>query len=498
MGPRQAVTWRFRTLSHSFDAIHGRKAPEAADALQAAELVSDSHRADPPPPSLAGHLYANALSPNASAAHAQARRWPYQSGIATFESTHRAPHVLASTPQTSSTATAPDNLDWLSPQPRLLNLAAPVPELRVEDFTAAALQPAPAPVPSASANDYIFTDGLSPPHAISSFSPFYDYPMDASVAHVHQVMPEFSKSSGPVSPVSMTEDVSVAMSPTATNSTTANSRKRKLSDVSLTAQPVQPANPQLPIRESSEEQDRYEGYTPRGKYSHKRTEDPPRNADGKMVCTFSSDCHGLTFERKCEWSKHMDKHDRPYVCRHKGCEKLQGFTYSGGLLRHEREVHKMHGGTKKALFCPHQDCKRSMGQGFTRKENLAEHIRRVHRRASNSDAASSPTAQQGNQVKPDDEIASETGLSPDAEADDVYGGAVGERRVAPAPSKRRRTSGTDGGGSVGGGGGETDEDDLREEIRRLRRENEEKDQRLKKLEEAVNALSRGQGAPTMV
>lgn len=353
-------------------------------------------------------------------------------------------------------------------------------------------------MPSASANDYIFTDGLSPPHAISSFSPFYDYPMDASVAHVHQVMPEFSKSSGPVSPVSMTEDVSVAMSPTATNSTTANSRKRKLSDVSLTAQPVQPANPQLPIRESSEEQDRYEGYTPRGKYSHKRTEDPPRNADGKMVCTFSSDCHGLTFERKCEWSKHMDKHDRPYVCRHKGCEKLQGFTYSGGLLRHEREVHKMHGGTKKALFCPHQDCKRSMGQGFTRKENLAEHIRRVHRRASNSDAASSPTAQQGNQVKPDDEIASETGLSPDAEADDVYGGAVGERRVAPAPSKRRRTSGTDGGGSVGGGGGETDEDDLREEIRRLRRENEEKDQRLKKLEEAVNALSRGQGAPTMV
>jgi len=80
----------------------------------------------------------------------------------------------------------------------------------------------------------------------------------------------------------------------------------------------------------------------------------------------------------------MDKHDRPYKCNVKGCEKLQGFTYSGGLLRHEREVHKMHGGTKKSLFCPFPDCKRSSGAGFTRKENLAEHIRRVHRRTSMS------------------------------------------------------------------------------------------------------------------
>jgi len=78
----------------------------------------------------------------------------------------------------------------------------------------------------------------------------------------------------------------------------------------------------------------------------------------------------------------MDKHDRPYKCNARGCEKLQGFTYSGGLLRHEREVHKLHGGTKKSLFCPHGDCKRSSGAGFTRKENLAEHIRRVHQRVS--------------------------------------------------------------------------------------------------------------------
>src|ERR1700760_2013430 len=77
----------------------------------------------------------------------------------------------------------------------------------------------------------------------------------------------------------------------------------------------------------------------------------------------------------------MDKHERPYKCEHTGCEKLQGFTYSGGLLRHQREVHKMHGGTKEPLFCPFENCKRNAGSGFTRKENLHEHVRRVHRRA---------------------------------------------------------------------------------------------------------------------
>lgn len=77
-------------------------------------------------------------------------------------------------------------------------------------------------------------------------------------------------------------------------------------------------------------------------------------------------------------SKHMDKHDRPYRCPHHSCGKLQGFTYSGGLLRHEREVHGKHGGPKAQLMCPHSGCKRNAGKGFTRKENLNEHLRRVH------------------------------------------------------------------------------------------------------------------------
>ncbi|KAI0597320.1 hypothetical protein F4775DRAFT_258379 [Biscogniauxia sp. FL1348] len=78
------------------------------------------------------------------------------------------------------------------------------------------------------------------------------------------------------------------------------------------------------------------------------------------------------------YSKHMDKHDRPYKCPAGGCEKLPGFTYSGGLLRHEREVHGKHGGPKNPLNCPHVNCKRHTGKGFSRLENLNEHLRRVH------------------------------------------------------------------------------------------------------------------------
>ncbi|KAI1416285.1 hypothetical protein F5Y13DRAFT_154987 [Hypoxylon sp. FL1857] len=110
---------------------------------------------------------------------------------------------------------------------------------------------------------------------------------------------------------------------------------------------------------------------------------PPRvvtkNQDGKLYCSFPG-CKetNKVFDRPCEWNKHMDKHYRPYKCTVPGCEKLDGFTYGGGLSRHEREVHGKHGGPKNALYCPHGNCKRHDGKVFTRMENLNEHLRRVH------------------------------------------------------------------------------------------------------------------------
>lgn len=111
----------------------------------------------------------------------------------------------------------------------------------------------------------------------------------------------------------------------------------------------------------------------------RRDRSPPRNAVGQICCDHS-DCAGkdVTFRRRCEWSKHMDKHERPWKCNEPGCETSPGFTYSGGLLRHQREVHRMYQSTRQPLFCPFPSCNRSSGTGFTRRENLEEHKRRRH------------------------------------------------------------------------------------------------------------------------
>jgi TATA-binding protein-associated factor Taf7 len=74
----------------------------------------------------------------------------------------------------------------------------------------------------------------------------------------------------------------------------------------------------------------------------------------------------------------MDKHERPYKCREPGCDKIRGFTYSGGLLRHQREVHKKNQSMGRELYCQYPNCNRSNSQPFTRQENLKEHIRRRH------------------------------------------------------------------------------------------------------------------------
>jgi hypothetical protein len=117
--------------------------------------------------------------------------------------------------------------------------------------------------------------------------------------------------------------------------------------------------------------------------AHPGESDPPKDANGRIYCYICTGESPQFFIRPCEWRKHMDKHERPHVCKYPGCSKLPGFTYSGGLTRHEREVHGKGAGAGR-LYCPHSTCKRSRSasqtkdRGFTRKENLAEHMRRVH------------------------------------------------------------------------------------------------------------------------
>ncbi|KAF3058245.1 hypothetical protein GL218_05845 [Daldinia childiae] len=162
-----------------------------------------------------------------------------------------------------------------------------------------------------------------------------------------------------------------------------------------------------------------------------------KNREGKFVCSFAGCTDDVkVFSRKCEWSKHMDKHDRPYKCLSSGCEKLAGFTYSGGLLRHEREVHNKHGGPKNPLNCPHGNCKRHEGKGFSRMENLNEHLRRVH---TPSDANNGPTVVE----LPEDELEENP--------------APLQQVVAPEKIGEKRKP----------------ETDLREEVKRLHQENQQ-------------------------
>ncbi len=151
----------------------------------------------------------------------------------------------------------------------------------------------------------------------------------------------------------------------------------------------------------------------------------------------------------------MDKHNRPYICEEPECDNIRGFTYSGGLLRHQREVHRQHGGPKASCMCPYKDCKRSTGVGFSRKENLNEHLRRCHQPQRDSQVESPAHTEDG----------------------------------PSRPRKRRRAVGDDEGEEEN----ERDEDhDLQREVKKLRRELAEKDERLKRLEKMMETLTRGQ------
>ncbi|OQV09685.1 hypothetical protein CLAIMM_13778 [Cladophialophora immunda] len=112
-----------------------------------------------------------------------------------------------------------------------------------------------------------------------------------------------------------------------------------------------------------------------------------KNVEGKFVCT-REDC-GENNIKEFARINHMDKHDRPYKCLEDGCENLLGFTYPAGLTRHAKEVHR-NGNTKGGLFfCPHSTCKRYTGKGFTRRENLKQHVHRCHKQTGEAEEESS-------------------------------------------------------------------------------------------------------------
>lgn len=175
----------------------------------------------------------------------------------------------------------------------------------------------------------------------------------------------------------------------------------------------------------------------------------------------------------------MDKHTRPYVCNLPGCEKVRGFTYSGGLSRHQREVHRQYGGPKAAYMCPHKDCKRSAGAGFSRRENLQEHLRRVHRQVGDTEVSKQVTT----------EAPSPATTEPRRRRRDVGDEDNEEAEsVLPEPRKRRRNDDDD--NKEDTSEDSQSRDDLSAQVKRLRKELREKDERLRKLEHTVELLTK--------
>ncbi|KAM0719549.1 hypothetical protein Q7P37_003679 [Cladosporium fusiforme] len=105
----------------------------------------------------------------------------------------------------------------------------------------------------------------------------------------------------------------------------------------------------------------------------------------KLKCNYeyeSDPCPHLLVDmfsdRHLCYSKFVDSHLKPFRCRQEACAK-QEFSSTACLLRHEREAHGMHGHGDRPHLCFYSGCDRGLpGNGFPRRYNLFDHMKRVH------------------------------------------------------------------------------------------------------------------------
>lgn len=80
-------------------------------------------------------------------------------------------------------------------------------------------------------------------------------------------------------------------------------------------------------------------------------------------------------------SKYVDSHLRPYRCKFADrpeCEDAR-FSSNACLFRHEREAHGLHNHGVNPFLCKFPDCDRAReGNGFPRRWNQRDHMKRVH------------------------------------------------------------------------------------------------------------------------
>ncbi|KAM5360083.1 hypothetical protein ACJZ2D_013994 [Fusarium nematophilum] len=103
--------------------------------------------------------------------------------------------------------------------------------------------------------------------------------------------------------------------------------------------------------------------------------------DGLYHCPWEGkdSCNHKPSKLKCHFDKFVDSHLKPYKCTVSTCPSGP-FSSTACLLRHEREAHALHGHGDKPFLCPHEGCERAIeGNGFPRRWNLLDHVRRIHK-----------------------------------------------------------------------------------------------------------------------
>ncbi|KAJ4218026.1 hypothetical protein NW759_008620 [Fusarium solani] len=106
-----------------------------------------------------------------------------------------------------------------------------------------------------------------------------------------------------------------------------------------------------------------------------------RGPDGLYHCPWEKEagCNHKPAKLKCTFDKFIDSHLKPYKCRAPGCQSTS-FSSTACLFRHEREAHALHGYGDKPFLCPQEGCERATpGNGFPRRWNLVDHMRRRHK-----------------------------------------------------------------------------------------------------------------------
>ncbi|EHY60356.1 hypothetical protein ABEF92_005880 [Exophiala dermatitidis] len=86
-------------------------------------------------------------------------------------------------------------------------------------------------------------------------------------------------------------------------------------------------------------------------------------------------------KQRCIYNKYLDSHLKPYKCRFADrpeCEDAR-FSSNACLFRHEREAHGLHNHGLNPFLCKFPDCDRAReGNGFPRRWNQRDHMKRVH------------------------------------------------------------------------------------------------------------------------